>query len=334
MRAVQMKQPGAAETLELVELDTPSCGSGEVRVRVMAAGVNPIDTKLRARGLYFPEGLPAILGCDGAGIVEAVGEGVSNFAVGDAVYYCYGGLGQKCGNYAEYAVVPAIYLAHKPGSLDFAAAAAAPLVLITAWEALFDRASMRSGQKVFIHAGAGGVGHVAIQLAKIAGCEVATSVSSSEKAVVVKELGADLVINYKTEDVAAALLAWTGQTGVDIAFDTVGGNAFNQLVPAVRVYGDIVTILQVPDDADWKTARLRNIRVSQELMLSPMVLGLEEGAEHQAAILDQCRQLFDEKMLTVFVNDTLPLEQAAEAHRRIETGHMAGKLVLDLGGDE
>jgi len=135
MRAVQMQQPGAAETLAVVELDTPDCGPGEVLVRVMAAGVNPIDTKLRARGLYFPDALPAILGCDGAGIVEAVGEGTGNFAVGDEVYYCYGGLGQKSGNYAEYAAVPEVYLAHKPASLDFAAAAAAPLVLITAWEA-------------------------------------------------------------------------------------------------------------------------------------------------------------------------------------------------------
>jgi len=149
----------------------------------------------------------------------------------------------------------------------------------------------------------------------------------------VKELEADLVINYQSEDVAAALLAWTDGVGVDIAFDTVGGDAFSQLIPAVRVYGDLVTILQVPDNTDWKTVRLRNIRVSQELMLTPMVLGLGEAAEHQAAILDQCRQLFDENKLTVFVSDTLPLEQAAEAHRRIEAGHMTGKLVLDLGGN-
>lgn len=333
MRAVLMKQPGDPETLEVTELTQPLCGKGEVLVRVMAAGVNPIDTKLRSRGLYFPEGMPAILGCDGAGIVEKIGDGVSHFSPGDTVYYCYGGLGQKSGNYAEYSVVPENYLAHKPAGLDFASAAAAPLVLITAWEALFDRAGMRSGQKIFIHAGAGGVGHIAIQLAKIAGCEVATSISSGEKAAFVQELGADLAINYKTEDIAAALLDWTGGNGVDIAFDTVGGAAFDQLIPAVRAYGDLVTILQVPDQTDWKTIRLRNIRVSHELMLTPMVLDLPDAAEHQAAILDQCRQLFDDNHLTVFVNDILPLEKAAEAHHRIESGHMTGKLVLDIAGD-
>ncbi|HXH71472.1 MAG TPA: zinc-binding dehydrogenase, partial [Mariprofundaceae bacterium] len=240
MRAVQMMQPGSPETLKMTELEIPVCGDGEVLVRIMAAGVNPIDTKLRSRGLYFPEGLPAILGCDGAGIIEKVGHGVSHFAPGDTVYYCYGGLGQKSGNYAEYNVVPESYLAHKPAGLDFAVAAAAPLVLITAWEALFDRADMRSGQKIFIHAGAGGVGHVAIQLAKVAGCEVATSVSSDEKAAFVRELGADLVINYKRQDITAALLDWTEGAGVDIAFDTVGGAAFDQLIPAIRVYGDLV----------------------------------------------------------------------------------------------
>ena len=330
MRAIVMPESGEPDVLCPVEVESPGCGANEVLVRVMAAGINPIDTKLRRNGLYFPEGLPAILGCDGAGIVEAVGADVSRFEPGDAIYYCYGGLGQKAGNYAEWIAVPEPYLALKPECLDFVDAAAAPLVLITAWEALFDRARIQSGQKVFIHAGAGGVGHVAIQLAKIAGCEVATSVSSVGKAELVKALGADLVINYKERNIAEALLEWTDGAGVDIAFDTVGGDAFKQLIPAVRIYGDLVTILQVPEGSDWKTLRLRNIRVSQELMLTPMVYGDMEAAGHQGAILEQCAQLFDEKRLSIFVSEVLPLAEAAEAHRRIEAGGMSGKIVLDI----
>ncbi|MDQ6982504.1 MAG: zinc-dependent alcohol dehydrogenase family protein [Mariprofundus sp.] len=336
MRAIVMTEPGSPDVLTALDVDKPSCAGNEVLIRIMAAGVNPIDTKLRANGLYFPDGLPAILGCDGSGVVEQAGADVTRFQPGDAVYYCYGGLGQKAGNYAEYVAVPESFIAAKPDCIDFIDAAAAPLVLITAWEALFDRARIQGGQKVFIHAGAGGVGHVAIQLAKRAGCEVATSVSSDEKAEVVTTLGADLAINYRQQDVTETLLKWTDGMGVDVSFDTVGGDAFHQLVGATRVYGDIVTILQVPENTDWKTIRLRNIRVSQELMLTPMVMGITEAAEHHVDILDQCAQFFDQQQLSIFVSDILPLEQAAEAHRRIEAGGMCGKLVLDVaqsGGD-
>jgi len=334
MQAVLMTEPGSPDVLTMAEVDKPACGDNEVLVRIMAAGVNPIDAKLRANGLYFSDGLPAILGCDGAGIVEAVGADITRFEAGDAVYYCYGGLGRQAGNYAEYIAVPEAFVAMKPDCLGFIDAAAAPLVLITAWEALFDRARIQSGQKVFIHAGAGGVGHVAIQLAKLAGCDVATTVSSEEKAELVTTLGADLVINYREQDVTGALLAWTDDAGVDVAFDTVGGDAFCQLAPATRVYGDIVTILQVPDNTDWRTIRLRNIRISQELMLTPMVMGLADAAEHHGDILEQCAQFFDQQQLSVFVSDILPLVQAAEAHRRIEAGSMAGKLVLEIDQPE
>lgn len=329
MQAIIMTQTGGPEVLQPAEVDIPACAADEVLVRLKAAGINPVDTKLRTNGLYFGSP-PAILGCDGAGIIEAAGPEASGYQPGDAVYYCYGGLGQKSGNYAQYAAVPASYLAHKPRGLDFAAAAAAPLVLITAWESLFDRAHIHSGQKVFIHGGAGGVGHVAIQLAKIAGCEVATTVGSEEKAGFVRELGADLSINYKKQDVARELLDWTNGQGVDVAFDTVGGAAFTELIPAVRVYGDLVTILQIPSDTDFKTLRLRNIRITQELMLTPMILGLKDGAEHHGAILEQCAQLFDENRLSIHLDEVFPLLQAAEAHRRLEKGEVTGKLALSI----
>lgn len=344
MKAVVFEKIGEPDVLLYQDMLTPeNCGSDEVLVKVMAAGVNPVDTKLRQNGMFFEDApeLPAILGCDGAGFVEKVGADVEHLQVGDAVYYCYGGLGQRItetkqavGNYAEYAVVKAAYVAQKPYALDFDSAAAAPLVLITAWEALFDRARLKSGQKVFVHAGAGGVGHVAIQLAKLAGAQVATSVSSDEKADFARALGADLTINYNTEDVAQALLDWTELQGVDIALDTVGGDALKQLVPAMRLYGDLVTLLQVPEGLDWKTLRVKNVRLSQALMLTPMLMQSDDLGEHHAAILEQCAQFFDEKKLSVYVDETYPLAEARLAHEKIEQGHQTGKIVLQMFVDE
>lgn len=340
MRAMSIDQEGGVEVLALKNLDKPSISEpNQVLVQIFAAGINPIDTKLRANSMFFPDAYPAVLGCDGAGVVEAVGSDVTEFSAGDPVYYCYGGLGQQHagqsqGNYAEYIIVPAEFLAAKPESLGYLQAAASPLVLLTAWEALFDRAGLQSGQKVFVHAGAGGVGHVAIQLAKIAGCDVATTASSAEKAAFVRELGADKVIDYTKEDVAEALLAWTDGKGVNIAFDTVGGEAFTQLIPAMAHYSDLVSILQVPDDVDWKALRMKNVRVSQELMLTPMLSDLKEGAAHHAAILEQCGQLIDNEQLRIHIGKTLPLEDAAQAHQLIEEGHMQGKIVLAVAGEE
>ncbi|MDQ6989623.1 MAG: zinc-dependent alcohol dehydrogenase family protein [Mariprofundaceae bacterium] len=335
---MMIQQSGDVDVLQLQHIEQPtSCAADEVIIKVMAAGVNPIDTKLRANGMFFEQAYPAVLGCDGAGFVEKVGADVTHLQLGDAVYYCYGGLGQKsadkaysAGNYAEYAVIKAAYVALKPESLDFDSAAACPLVLITAWEALFDRARIQSGQKVFIHAGAGGVGHVAIQLAKIAGAEVATSVSSAAKADLVRQLGADLIIDYTQEDVAERLLAWTDGQGIDVALDTVGGDALTQLIPAMRLYGDMVSLLQFPDDMDMASLRKKNIRLCQTLMLTPMLQEIDALGEHHAAILEQCVQFFNAQKLSIYVDDVLPLSEANEAHRRLEAGHQSGKLVLQM----
>jgi len=223
MHSVLMTKVGAPETLEYQEIDTPEIKSkSELLIRLHAAGVNPIDTKLR-QGLYPMDNLPAVLGCDGSGIVEAVGSGVSKFKVGDEVYFFHGGIGPIQGNYAEFRTIEERFLAYKPESLSFTEAAAAPLALITAWEALHDRAQIKTGHTVFINAGAGGVGHLAIQLAKIAGAKVCTTASTEEKADFVRSLGADMVINYKEQDFVAAIMDWTNGKGVDIVMDNVGG---------------------------------------------------------------------------------------------------------------
>ncbi|HEY9849911.1 MAG TPA: zinc-dependent alcohol dehydrogenase family protein [Leptolyngbyaceae cyanobacterium] len=333
MKAVLMTAPGAPDVLQLQQVDNPAVpvGDTELLVRLKAAGINPIDTKLRKRGTFYPDKMPAILGCDGAGIVEAVGAGVEKFRVGDEVYFCSGGLGDRNGNYAEYTVVSERLTAHKPKTLSFAEAAAAPLVLITAWEALYDRGRLEAGRKVLIHAGAGGVGHVAIQLAKLQGAEVATTVSTAEKAEFVRQLGADRVIFYKQVDFVQNILDWTNGEGVELAFDTIGGETFYKTVPAVQVYGDLVTILE-PDPAlgNLKAARNRNLRISLELMLTPMWLGLVEAQQHQGKILSECANLIDQGKLKIQLEKTFPLAEAAEAHRLLETGSMTGKIVLTI----
>lgn len=331
MKAIQMREPGGPDVLALVELPEPEIRTAtEVLVRLEAAGVNPVDTKIRARGTLVPETLTAVLGCDGAGVVEAVGEGVTRFQPGDAVWFCHGGLGGPHGNYAEYIVVDERVAQPKPATLDFVQAAAAPLVLITAWEALYDRADLREGQRTLIHAGAGGVGHVAIQLARLAGARVATTISSAEKAAFVHELGAEYAINYREESLRDSLAEWTAGAGIDVAFDTVGPTVFRETLPLMALYGDLVTILDPGADLDLKEARNRNLRLSFELMLTPQLKGLTEALDHQGEILRRCGELFDSGKLRVEVAESFPLEQAAAAHRRLEAGGMVGKLVLRM----
>lgn len=331
MRAVLMHQSGNPDVLLYShEVEPPRIHTGhQLLVRLKAAGVNPIDTKLRSRGTYYPEQMPAILGCDGAGVVEEIGEAVSRFRPGDEVYFCHGGIGGEQGNYAELNVVDERFVAARPRSVDFVTAAAAPLVLITAWEALHDRARIEAGQKVLIHAGAGGVGHVAIQLAKAAGCEVITTVSCREKAEFTRRLGADEAVLYRDVDFTEVVNGWSGGDGVDVVLDTVGGKTFEQSFAATRPYGRIVSLLQ-PAEVEWKEARLRNLSVSLELMLSPMYFGWQAAREHQAEILKQCAQLIDEDKLKIQVSHTLPLEEAARAHSMLESGGMQGKVVLSL----
>jgi NADPH:quinone reductase len=333
MKALLITAPGEPEILKLQEVLDPKIKKPtEILVRLKAAGINPIDTKLRTRGTFFPNDMPAILGCDGAGIVEAVGSSVRQFQPGDEVYYCAGGLGKVgTGNYAQFAIVDESLVARKPTSISFAEAAAAPLVLITAWEALYDRARLESNQKVLIHAGAGGVGHVAIQLAKLRGAQVCTTVGSLDKSRLVRQLGADNPILYKQVDFVKAVLDWTDGEGVDIAFDTIGGKVFFDSCQAVKVYGDLVTILE-PNASigTLKVARDRNLRLSLELMLAPALMGLESAQKAQTEILKQCATLIDEGKLTIHLSQIFPLEEAAKAHQALEMGSMTGKVVLAI----
>jgi NADPH2:quinone reductase len=215
-----------------------------------------------------------------------------------------------------------------PSSIDFDTAAAGPLVLITAWEALHDRARLSQDQSVLIHGGAGGVGHVAVQLAKAAGARVITTVSSPQKAELARSLGADETIDYRSEDVTRRVLELSGGEGVNIALDTVGPQVFRQSIPCVAHYGDLITLLDPGTDLDWKEARNRNLRIGLVLMLTPMIRPLPEARRRQIQILAECARLIDAGRLRLQVGEALDLEQAAEGHRRIESGHTSGKIVL------
>ena len=323
-----MTAVGGPEVLATVDIPTPAPGDDELRVRLHAAGVNPIDTKLRSRGVFFDNALPAVLGCDAAGTVETIGKRVTSLQPGDEVWFCHGGLGREQGNYAEFTVVNEQIARKKPVSLSFEQAAAAPLSLITAWEALFDRARLDAGQTVLVHGGAGGVGHVAIQLAKNAGARVCTTVGSDENARFALSLGADQVIDYRHVDFVEAVLEWTQGRGVDVALDIMGGTVFQDTLGAMAHYGNLITLLDPGPDIVWKEARNRNLRIGFELMLTPMLEHLPAARARQGDILDRCAALADAGKLTIEVSQRLPLEQAASAHQQIETGHTRGKLVL------
>jgi NADPH2:quinone reductase len=273
MKAVLLTGAGDIDKLELTEVPDPILDDPElILVRLHAAGINPVDYKLRRVGGFYPNRLPLILGCDGAGVVEAVGEAVTRFKVGDEVYFMNGGMcGDDQGNYAELTTIHQDYAALKPESLSMTEAATVPLVWLTAWEALVDRINLQAGETVLIHGGAGGVGYIAVQIAKHLGATVYTTVSSPEKAEFATSLGADYCINYKEEDFAEAVMNLTDGQGVDKVFDVIGGPVFAASFAATKIYGHVVTLAEISISQEQaELAKLRNLTISYELMLSPM----------------------------------------------------------------
>lgn len=332
MKAMLMRAPGEPDVLELARLPVPPlAGAHDMLVRVHAAGVNPVDTKIRKLHFYYPGNLPVILGCDGAGIVETVGSGVTRFRPGDAVYFFNNGLGGSAGSYAEYTTVDEAHAATKPARLSMVEAAGVPLALITAWEALVDRSALARGEQLLVHAGAGGVGHLAVQLARHLGARVAATVGDDAKARFVQDLGVERAINYRERDFVDETLTWTDGHGADVILDTVGGKTFCRSFAALRLYGRIATLLSTPCEiADVNQARMRNLRVGYVQMTAPSFLGKAEARVAQTRILERCGHLFDEGALKVSVSEVMPLERAADAHRLIEQGHATGKVVLKI----
>ena len=331
MQSIVMTAVGSADVLKFQDSDEPEIiHATDIKVKLLAAGVNPVDTKVRSNGLFYENALPpAILGCDGAGEVVAIGSAVSRFNIGDKVWFCHGGLGREQGNYAEYNVLDERWASLMPNNYSFIEAAASPLVLITAWGALFDRGGLQAGQTVLIHAGAGGVGHVAIQLAKLKGARVLTTVSSEQKRDFVKSLGADEAIIYTQDNFVDAVNELTHGKGADLVFDTVSAAVFKESIPATAHFGRLVTLLD-PNELSLAEARMRNLLIGFELMLTPMLRDLPEARDKHIDILNQCANYANQGLLKPHISAVLPLKDAVKAHELIEQKHTSGKIVLTM----
>lgn len=324
---------GGPEVLEAQSIDLAWPGRpGDVLIRLGAASLNPADVWFRSLGPYVTSDRPLVLGHDGAGTVEAVGPAVTRVKPGDRVAFCYGGIGADPGTYAHFAVVPGDLLALVPQSVGFETAAALPLVGITAAEALNDRCALKPGEPVLIHGGAGGTGHVAVQIARLSGARVAATVSSEAKAALVRELGAELAIDYRTSDFVAAARAWAGGAGLAAAFDNVGGETLQRTFKAMAAYGRIATLIGTPGDDAETTAYNLNLTLHNVMMLTPMWLGLQDRLVAQRHIVERLLAEVAAGRLRPHVAETFPLGEAAAAHRRLEGGHGMGKIVLRIPG--
>ena len=308
MKAVVVHEYGGPEVLKFEDAPKPQPKKGEMLIRVIAAGVNPVDGEIRSGkyAQFFKSKLPLIPGYDIAGTVEKAGPGVSKFKQGDSVYaYIPIPAG---GGYAEYALATEKEAAAKPDTISLVEAAAVPVVALTAWQALIDTAKLSAGQTVLIHGGSGGVGTFAIPIAKSRGAKVIATASTANQNFL-KELGADVAIDYKTqkfEEVAKE---------VDVVLDTVGQDTLTRSYGVVKKGGMIVSLVERPDPAKLAQHGIR---------------GAALGVEPNATELAEIGKLIDQRKLKVIISQVLPLADAAKAQEQAATGHTRGKIVLHV----
>jgi NADPH:quinone reductase-like Zn-dependent oxidoreductase len=310
MQAVRLHSYGGSEVLVLEEIPRPHAGAGEVLIRVHAAGVNPLDWKVRAGHVkeWLKHRLPLIPGWDISGVVEAVAPDVTAFKIGDAVYGMLDFL--RNGAYAEYVAARTLNLGFKPNSIDHIQAGAVPLASLTAWQSLFEVAGLKSGQTVLIHAAAGGVGHFAVQFAKWKEARVIGTASAGNESFL-RELGADEVIDYRTTKFEEAV------HDVDVVLDTIGGDTQQRSWQVLKKGGILVATLGISSP---EAAHQHGVR-GEGVMVHPDV-----------AELAQIAALIDAGNLKPAVTTILPLAEAARAHELSQTGHVKGKIVLQVGG--
>jgi NADPH2:quinone reductase len=315
MKAMIIREFGGPEKFQLADMPKPVPGPGQVLVKLKAASVNPVDFKIR----MYPSNwagvpVPAILGYDGAGVVEAVGDRVTHLKAGDEVFYCARIHGRQ-GTYAEYHVEDAEIVVKKPAHLTFEEAASLPLAGMTAWDAIVTFFQTKPGDTVLIHAGAGGVGSLAVQMAKAAGARVLAT-GRKENEALIRSLGADEVIDYRTVKFEDEVNRLTGGRGVDAAYDTVGGDTVTRSIGCVRPYGKLATITSIEGSINGMQSRNQTLYFGFMERTEPKIRALATLAER--------------KQIRPLVDSVFPLEQVADAHRKIEAGGMKGKIVIRI----
>ncbi|MDF1810227.1 MAG: zinc-dependent alcohol dehydrogenase family protein [Phycisphaerales bacterium] len=326
MNAMLVNTYGENSVFEPAEIPAPEIKLGHVLIKIAASSVNTVDTMIRKMGKDLPlsPDTPALLGMDFAGTVEQVGDGVTAYAVGDEVYGCAGGLADLPGTLAEYIVADANLIARKAKNISMREAAALPLVAITAYEGLI-RAGIKAGQKVLVHGGSGGVGHVALQLAKHFGAEVYSTGGGVNQLKLIEQLGAT-PINYKSESVEQYVAQHTNGSGFDIVFDSVGGPNLTNSFEAAALNAHIATTVSMVE-IDLSVAHFKGLSLHVVFMLIPMLHN--HRREDHADILTQLTKIVEQGALQPVLDETnFTIEQAGEAHARLESGQAMGKVVI------
>lgn len=308
------------------EIELPALNSNQVLVEVSATSINPVDNKI-LRGVPLGPELPAPLHGDVAGVVVEVGNKVKNFKAGDQVFGIAGGLVGYCGASANHMIVNEDLIFHKPKTLSFNESAALPLVFITAFEGLVEKAKVQTGQKVLVIGGTGGVGHQAVQLAKLLGAHVTTTVSSDAKGDIVKSLGVDVVINRKEVQIEDYNKEGGAPEGFDIVFDTLGGENLDKVWDLVRANGQVVTTTSM-ESHDLTPVHMKGISLHVVFMLLPMLTG--QGQKRHQEILKYLASHVDDGKIKTLINERVfNLEDINEAHAAFESGSYLGKIVID-----
>lgn len=326
MRAQLLRKHGGPENFELADVDMPKAGSGQVLVKVRAASINPVDIKIR-EGLPIGPELPAILGADLAGVVEAVGDGVKGFKAGDEVFGCAGGVKGLGGTLAEYITADHRLLAHRPQSISFRESAALPLVSITAWEAV-EKVAPKKGELALVHGGIGGVGHIAVQLLRHAGASVATTVGKPGEMPIAKQIGAEHQINYLDEPVEDYVSRITKGEGFPIVVDPVGAQNLVKSFEAATIGGRVATT-NARAAVDLSLMHGKALSLHLVFMLLPMLKGV--GRERHGQILKSIAELVDKGHLKPLVDShAFKLADLGEAHKLLVSGDAQGKIVIEI----
>ncbi len=318
---------GEDSKFEAAEIETPALKAGHVLVKISASSVNTVDTMIRDMGKDLPlsPDTPALLGMDFAGTVEAVGDGVEGYAVGDEVYGCAGGLADLPGTLADTIVADSKLIAHKANNLSMREAAALPLVAITAYEGL-QRADIQPGQKVLVHGGSGGVGHIAIQLARHFGADVYSTGGGDQQLALIEKLGAT-AINYKTESVEQYVQKHTGGAGFDLVFDSVGGANLTNSFEAAALNAQIATTVSLCE-LDLTPVHFKGLSLHVVFMLIPMLH--DHKREQHGEILRTLTEIAEAGALKPVLDDNrYTLEQVGEAYARLQSGRGMGKVVIE-----